>query len=121
MNIISIMLNTPTCDNRGAASALPFHLLKCRPDGVEVILYTFNLNDVGEDEIARIEQDLNVKINGLSLPWWFKLAATNKALPIRALLSFPFQYYVRLSNSVISEIHALKPDCVWLYPEEKYC
>ena len=54
MNIVLISNITPTPDNYKAASALSYHLIKYRPDDVEIEVYSFNSNSVNIDRVKKI-------------------------------------------------------------------
>ena len=118
MKISLISLNTPTPENRGAASALPYHLAKYRGDEIDLTIYSFNLNAVSDAELRQIEGELNAEIRVMPVPYWFKLCSHSYMQWLRVLLRYPFQYYLRLSKGVVREINVDMPDAIWLYLEE---
>lgn len=63
MKVALISLSTPTVYNQGAASALPYHLLKYRAENIEVEIWSFNINHIKLADIPQIETELNVKVH----------------------------------------------------------
>ncbi len=92
--IILISLSTPTSFNCGAASALPYHLAKYRPKDVELEIYSFNINKIGENVIRQSENELNAKITIISLPKWYCWMFRLHLLMLRVFLKYPFMAYL---------------------------
>ena len=61
----------PTATNYGAASALPYHLIKFRRAGIDVLIYSFNINHASETIISETERVLGVRIRIIPLPNWY--------------------------------------------------
>lgn len=118
MKITLISLSTPTPFNCGAASALPYHLAKYRENGVELEIYSFNINHIGKDMIEASEKELNAKINIMSLPSWYKWMFKLHLLVLRVFLKYPFLAYLSLSKDVVKHIHDSNPDAIWIYGED---
>ena len=114
MKIILISNITPTPDNYKAASALSYHLIKYRPDDVEMEAYIFNENHVSQEQLAIISKDLNMNIHVQKEPLWFRWMFKLHLSFLHVLLSYPFGYYLRLKESVIKEIKDKKPDGIWI-------
>lgn len=115
MKIVLISNITPTPDNYKAASALSYHLIKYRPDNVEIQAYIFNENHVSQEQLAIISKDLNMNIHVQKEPLWFRWMFKLHLSFLHVLLSYPFGYYLRLKESVIKEIKDKKPDGIWIY------
>lgn len=118
MRIIIINLTTPYSENIRGTTALPFHLLKGRCDGVDVVIYTFNANRLTIEQMAEVERELSVEIRLLSLPRWYRWLFKFHLLFLRVFLKYPFVNYIRLPQSVVDEIKSLQPDMIWVYGEE---
>ena len=114
MNVVFISSIIPTEDNYKAASALSFHLLKYRPNDIEVTCYSFNTNKVPINMVARIEKELNMKIHFVKpsrlIRFLFKLHLGF----LKNLLPYPFGYYDSLNKKTILEIKKLKADGLWI-------
>ncbi len=114
--ITLISLSTPTFNNVRAASALPFHLIK-GGEGVSLV-YSFNINNVDGEGIARSEQELGVKMQLLARPRWQRWMFKLRLLVLRVLLRRPLMAYFSLPQDVVDEINASDCDTVWIYGEE---
>lgn len=64
MRICLITLSTPTYNNVGAASALPYHLIMgAKEQGdIDFEVYSYNINEIDVSRIAKVERALGVKI-----------------------------------------------------------
>lgn len=93
MKVALISLSTPTVYNQGAASALPYHLLKYRAENIEVEIWSFNINHIKLADIPQIETELNVKVHLLKLPIWISLVGSLLGKLLRIILKYPFLYY----------------------------
>lgn len=118
MKISLISLSTPTPFNSGAASALPYHLAKYRDDGVELEIYSFNINHIGKDMIEASEKELNAKICIMHLPAWYRWMFKLHLLVLRVFLKYPFLAYLTLPKDVVKQIQESKSDAIWIYGEE---
>lgn len=114
MRIVLVSTVIPTPDNFRAASALSYHLLKYRPEGIEIVCYSFNSNGVPADMMQRIEEDLNMKIHLVKssrlIYWLFKLHVGF----LKNLLPYPFGYYDELDNKTVRAIKRWNPDGIWI-------
>lgn len=68
MKVVVVTEWTPTPENRGGISALHYSLIKYRPQGVDIKVYTYNLNHIRKEEIEDISKKLNTEICVLSSP-----------------------------------------------------
>ncbi len=118
MHITVISGLTPYKENYHGTSALPYHLLAGRGKDVDVVLYTFNGNQLPEDKIADVAKELNITIEKLSLPRWFVWVFRLHLLFIRLFLKYPIHHYIKLPKHVVEEIKSSHPDGIWVYGEE---
>ncbi len=113
-----ITLHTPTETNFRGASALPFHLLAYRPEGVEMQIWSYNINGCSDEQIAESEQKLGVKINRIPQPRWLRLLKTP---PARLILSKPVLCYLPLLTKTTADIKDYlcgHESAVWIYGED---
>ena len=114
MKIVFISNIFPTPDNYKAASALSYHLLKYRPNDVEVIGYSFNANHVPGSIRKQVEKELNLEMHLVRssrlMKWLFRLHLTF----FKNLLPYPFGYYNRLAKREVEDIKAMQPDGIWV-------
>ena len=118
MRIVLITQITPASENVRGTSALPYHLMVHRPTDVEIIIYSFNGNQLSGTRIKEVEEELNVKIKLLPRPVWLTWAFRLHLLFVRLFLKCPMLNYIRLSSKIVEEIKALQPDGVWVYGQE---
>lgn len=120
MKIALITLHTPTATNFRGASALPYHLAKFRDKSIEMEVWTFNNNECSQEQICRSEHELGVKIHLIPLTKRLRLLKT--AL-LRLVLSYPFQYYIKLPDTTVTDVKnwlgaSSVNNGVWFYGEE---
>lgn len=118
MKVSLISLSTPTPFNCGAASALPYHLVKFRDERVELEIYSFNINHIGKDMIEASEKDLNANIHVMSLPSWYRWMFKLHLLVLRVFLKYPFLSYISIPKDVVKQLRKSNPDAIWIYGEE---
>ena len=104
--------------NYGAASALPYHLIKFRRAGIDVLIYSFNINHASETIISETERVLGVRIRIIPLPNWYNWMFKFHLLFLRVFLKYPFMSYITLPKSIKLEIDQVCPDGIWIYGEE---
>ena len=118
MKIALISLSTPTFNNRGAASALPYHLIKGAGNDARFEVWTYNINHIPPVEVEETERALGVKIHVLHQPWWMTWMFRLHMAVLRMLLRYPYLHYLRLDDEACAEIRAFSPDKLWIYGEE---
>ena len=118
MKVALISLSTPTVYNQGAASALPYHLLKYRAENIQVEIWSFNINHIKLADIPQIETELNVKVHLLKLPIWISLVGSLLGKLLRIILKYPFLYYLSIPDEYRREIKSKSFDFIWIYGEE---
>lgn len=119
MKIALITINTPASENVGGTSALPYHLLVKRPSDVDVIVYSFNYNNLKTEKIAEVEKELNLKIHLLSKSENVMNMLNSKIGIIQRTFSlYPLYYYTKLHDTEVQRIKAEMPNGVWIYGEE---
>lgn len=69
MKVIGISVMMPAEENIRGTSALPYHLLACRDKSIEVILYSYNLNRLSDEQIDSVAKELNIRIYILPVLW----------------------------------------------------
>ena len=106
MRLTLISLSTPTFNNIRAASALPYHLINAAKSslGAEIDVYSYNINDLDDDAIRKVELELGVKIQLLVKPRWIKWMMVMRLMFLRILLKYPIYYYCRLPQNCIKDI-----------------
>lgn len=119
MRIALITLHTPTVTNFGGASALPYHLVKFRPDDVELEVWSFNINRCDIDMIMASEKELGLKIHILEILGKMRWLA---AKAVRLFLPRPYQDYLMISDNIVEEIKRYLDENLdnglWIYGEE---
>ena len=118
MKLILITQITPASENVRGTSALPYHLMVHRPADVDIVIYSFNGNQLSGAKIKEVEEELNVTIKLLSPPRWQSWVLRLHLLFIRVLLKYPLFNYMRLSRKVVEEIRCLQPDGIWVYGQD---
>ena len=118
MKIALISIPTPTFNNRGAASALPYHLIKGAGNDARFEVWTYNINHIPPVEVEETERALGVKIHVLHQPWWMTWMFRLHMAVLRMLLRYPYLHYLRLDDEACAEIRAFSPDKLWIYGEE---
>lgn len=118
MKIALISIPTPTFNNHGAASALPYHLIKGAGDKARFEVWTYNVNHISPAEVDETERALGVKIHVLHQPWWMTWMFRLHMAVLRMLLRYPYLHYLRLDDEARAEIRAFAPDKLWIYGEE---
>ena len=108
----------PTFNNRGAASALPYHLIKGAGKDARFDVWTYNSNHIPPSDVAETERALGVKIHILRQPWWMAWMFRLHVAVLRMLLRYPYLRYLRLHAKVRAAIRAFAPDKLWIYGEE---
>ena len=118
MNTIQISILTPYKENVRGTSALPYHLMAKREKGIKLEIYSFNCNNLSKEQIAEVEQELDVKIHLMPLPAWFRWVFKLHLLFVRVFLKYPLHNYITLPKDIEKEIREKKPDMIWVYGEE---
>lgn len=119
MKIALISNMTPAAENIRGTSALPYHLLIKRPSGVDVVIYTFNINNLASEKVAEVEQELNLKINFLNKHAWIEnILGSPLGIVPRLFSRYPLHCNVKLSHEDMSRIKAENFDGIFIYNEE---
>lgn len=118
--IILISLFTPTYNNIGGASALPYHLIKGANEIGEFSfeIYSFNYNNVSVEQIQRIEIELNVNIHAIEKPKWMTWMFRYRIGFIRVFLKYPHLAYLHLPKKCLTKMIQSKAEAIWIYGEE---
>lgn len=118
MKIVLITPVTPTKDNINGPTAHPYHILMGRDPSIDVIIYSYNSNELSAEGIKEVEQALNVKVKLMQEPRWIKWIIRLHLLFVRIFLKYPIGYYKKLPRWVFDEITQLEPDGIWVYGQE---
>lgn len=116
--IVFITSLTPYKENRGGATALPYHLMSERPHDIEIVVYSYNINQLPASVITDVENELNIQIRLLKEPRWIAWLKKKYFKPLRLFLKYPINCYLHLSQSERKAILSLHPDALWLYGQE---
>ncbi len=118
MKICLLTNITPYKENYRGTTALPYHLMKCRPEGIEINIYSYDTNHLPVEKIRETEKELDVKIELIPLPKWFVLVFKFHLLFLRLFLKYPLHHYIDISQNLIERIKGEHPDAIWVYGEE---
>lgn len=118
MKIVLITPVTPTKDNINGPTAHPYHIIKGRNSDISIYIYSFNSNNLSNNEIKIVEKELNVNIKVMNKPKWIGWIIKFHLLFIRIFLTYPIGYYTKLPKWVFDEIKQLNPDGLWVYGQE---
>lgn len=118
MKILVVTFFTPYKENYKGISALLYSLLKYRSSDVEVVLYSYNANQLPFEKIRDVERELGIKISFIPFPVWIQKL---KRIPflfkmLELLLPESLYSYIAVPNEIKNRIKLFKPDVVWLYP-----
>ena len=118
MKVCMITTMTPASENIRGTSALPYHLMVERDEGIDIDVYTFNNNNITEKKKREVEKELRVTIKTVPLPKWFLLIFRLRLLFVRLFLKYPIHHYLRLPQRYVDEIKSKRPDLIWIYGAE---
>lgn len=116
--IVLITSLTPYKENRGGATALPYHLMSERPRDIDIVVYSYNINRLPKTVIKEVEKELNIQIYLLKEPRWIAWLTKKYLKPLRLFLKYPINCYLRLSQAEHESILSCHPDVLWLYGQE---
>lgn len=118
MKVLTITAFTPSPENKGGLSALIYHLIVCRPQEVQMDMYSFNVNNLSATEIADAESSLDVKVHLLKQSPVIKTMLKHGWLHKLSLLflKYPLWAYQSVPEDVIETIRKGDYDFVWIYP-----
>lgn len=122
MRICLITLFTPTCENIKGPSALNYYIMRDRKENIQIIVFSFNINNILPEEISTIEKELRIKIYLIPLPRWYKFITSpcHKMTFIGVFLNLPLFAYIRVKNKIVERIKEENPDILWWYPCELF-
>ena len=117
MRIAMISVMMPAAENIRGTSALPYHLLAGRDRRIKVELYSYNLNQLSEEQIYDAAKNLDIDIHLLPVPWWYTFVLNFFAF-FRLFLKNPVGNYIHLEKEQVDTIIKKNPDGIWIYGEE---
>lgn len=115
MKIACITGYTPTPENKRGISALIYWLIAERPKDVKIKLYTYNINNISDDEVKEIADRLKIDIYKLNIPYWYK--KLNRSFFRKFLdlfLSKPLITYIKPCKGILPKLE--ESDYIWIYP-----
>lgn len=110
---------TPTKENYNGPSALMYHLLKNRPNSIELKIFTSNKNLAPQRIINESSANLNADISYIPLSLRNRILTSNKIAKVFRILKFhklSADCYYALPASVLKQINLFNPDLIFLYP-----
>ncbi len=116
--IALISIPTPTFNNRGAASALPYHIIKGAGNKARFEVWSYNSNHIPAEEVKETERALGVRVHTMRQPRWMTWMFKLHLAVLRAVLRYPYLRYLRLGDKELASILDYAPDMVWIYGEE---
>ena len=118
MKIAMVTVMTPWKENFKGTSALPYHLLIHRPEGVEVEIWSFNNNELPQEKIRITVLELGVKMHVIARTYWWNMLFRWHLLFLRVFFPKPIHSYLHADRDALITIRAFAPDRVWVYGEE---
>lgn len=120
--IVLITELTPTIDNYNGPSAMMYHLMKHRPEGFFLRIYTMNRNAVIPSEIRKTAAELDCEIIQLNDGIRNYFHRRHTFADIRIVFGIDKSYgegNYKLRKNTLQQIFNFNPDIVWVY-NEKY-
>lgn len=117
MKVLFVTGFTPAKENIRGVSAHPYFLLKFRPSDVEVLMITYNINQMSSDFIVQLQSELNLGIIVEKLPMKIKMLNNRFS---RFLKGRSVYDYILPSEKVKNIIKKYSPDVIWAYPNFFY-
>ena len=117
-NIVLISNIMPAIENVRGTSALPYHLMVARNKDVDVTIYSYNINELDDEQILTAERMLHVKIVEMEMPKWIVWTLRPYMLLVRLLLKYPVLHYLTINEKYLNEIEKSHFAGVWIYGEE---
>lgn len=118
IKIALVTLFTPTQENRGGPSSLPYYLLANAPKEYFIQIYSADFNKQLSQELFKGSLS-DIVINRIKLTSFCKYYANNKILNLWDLFSkkvLAKPSYLRIKKVDIKNINEFNPDVVWIYP-----
>ncbi len=118
MNIVLVTAPTPTSENIQGPSAMMYHLLKARPQGERLKIFSLNTNHIASEQgktyAKSINADFTIIKDDLFNFFHKRHVLRELRLALRIDKSYGESNY-RLPAKYIDEIEKFKPDLVLLY------
>lgn len=116
MKVTVISYFMPYWENFKGISALIYYIIKYKPQDVELTLYTFNCNHLSEEQIHKVEKELDVPIRLIPEP-----ESHYSSTPdfFNKYIGWMFRHeknMLSLPETIKTEIRQSSPDYIWLYP-----
>lgn len=115
MKVSFLSIYVPTPENYGGPSALPYYILKHREADIDVEIFTYNLNNVSQQIIKKIEADLNLKIHTFKVPAWYEWMRKHHFTWFRVFLKYNLETYIKPTKQQLQLLVSGKPDLIWRY------
>ena len=117
MKIIVVTALTPTQENRGGISALLYSLLRFRSNGIELKVYTLNVNRISLEERQEISEQLSAEIETVTTPKTIVNSLNKKWIArLQKLYWGAPDVHNLVSQEFIARLQSEECDFVLLYP-----
>lgn len=116
MKVVVVTAFTPTPENRRGISGLLYAIIRYRPKNVEMVIYTYNNNQIDETECAQVSHELKAKFVFLKHPKWTKLF---RNIWMSRFAKFFMKNHVQChvpNRNTAKKLQAEHADLVWVYP-----
>lgn len=118
MRIAFITNTTPYPENRRGTSAHPYHIAKGRTENVSLDTYSFDTNNLTDEETRFVERELGTTVHKIALPWCYNWVFRLRLLFIRTFLLYPLPNYIKLKKKDVETINKGNYDGIWIYGGE---
>lgn len=117
MKILVTTYFTPYKENIRGISALLYYMLKARPQNIDIILFSYNANNLDVHQIETVEKELNIKVQLLLFPKWYLFVTRHSILNKMCSFLLPrhINTYIPVPETVRKQIEQ-GCDFVWIYP-----
>ncbi len=116
MKVIVVTAFTPTPENTRGISGLLYALLRYRPSHVEIKIYSYNFNAIGNDVCYQVSKVLNAEIKIVEKPAWTKLFGNVWMGRFAKFLMKEHIECLMPNKKVVNILQQENADLIWIYP-----
>lgn len=122
MKICLIASYMPWHENRGAACALLYWLIMCRPQDIDIQVLCLNTNSIPEKDVDIVREELKCDIKVIPNPRWNRIIRGSSyfAKLFSWIMPKPFSDYYVVPKKIHQIIQNGDYDAIWLYPMHLY-